>query len=153
MGPKKKRIKGTGTFKVILFNGIPFYKQKDICHTRVVCEYHPDKDDPNRTRITIAGGHILVHFYVSTPTGSLKLVNLMINSVLSRPNAQFSAFLIKNFYLDTHMESPEYVRVKLEDIPQELTDKYNLLEKERQGWVYFKNCLWMLWFTAVSQTG
>ena len=44
---------------------------------------------------------------------------MMINSVLSRPNAQFSDFDIKNFYLETPMENPEYVRVKLEDIPQE----------------------------------
>ena len=84
MGPKKQRIKGTGTFKVIRFNDIPFEKRKDICHTRVVCEYRPVKDDPNRTRITIVGGHTLVNFDVYTPTGSLELVKLMINSVLSR---------------------------------------------------------------------
>ena len=56
----------------------------------------------------------------------------MINIVLSRHNAQLAAFDIKNFYLDTHMEKPEYVRVKLEDIPQ------LLLENERHGWVYFE---------------
>ena len=38
VGPKNQSIKGTGTFKVIRFNNIPFDKQKDICHTRVVCE-------------------------------------------------------------------------------------------------------------------
>ena len=64
VGPKNKRIKGTGTFKVIRFNDILFDKQKDICHTRVVCDYLPDKDDPNSTCITIAGGHILVPFDV-----------------------------------------------------------------------------------------
>ena len=84
VGPKKQRIKGTGTFKVIRFNDILFEKRKDICHTRVVCEYRPDKDDPNRTRITIAGGHSLMTFDVSTPTGSLELVKLMINIVISR---------------------------------------------------------------------
>ena len=45
MDPKKQRIKGTGTFKVVRFNDIPFEKQKDISHTRVVCEYRTDKDD------------------------------------------------------------------------------------------------------------
>ena len=99
--PKKQRIKGTGTFKVIRFNDIPVEKRKDIFHTRVVCEYHPDKDDLNRTCIKIAGVHILVPFYVSTPTGSLELVKLVINSVLSRHNALFSAFDIK-FFLPGH---------------------------------------------------
>ena len=84
MGPKKHIIKGTGTFKVIRFNDIPFEKQKDICHTRVVCEYRPDKDYPKRTRIKIAGGHILVPFDVSNPNGSPEFVKLVINSVLSR---------------------------------------------------------------------
>ena len=69
--PKKQRIKEIGAFKVIRFNDIPFEKQKYICHTRVVCEYRHDKDDLNRTCITIAGSHILVPFDVSTPTGSL----------------------------------------------------------------------------------
>ena len=117
-----------GTFKVIRFNHIPFEKWKDVCPTRVVREYCPDKDDPNRMRITIAGGHILVTFDVSNPTGSLELVKLMINSVLSWPNARFSAFDIKSFDLNTPMENLEYIRVKLEDIPQEFIDEYNMLE-------------------------
>ena len=137
MGPKKQRIKVTGTFKVIRFNDIPFEKRKYICHTRVVCEYRPDKDNPNRTRIAITGGHILVPFDVSTRTSSLELVKPMINCVLSRQNTRFAAFDIKTFYLDTPMEKPEYVRVKLEDISQELIEEYHLLENERHGWVYF----------------
>ena len=118
MGPKKQRIKGKGKFKVIRFNNIPIEKQKEICHTRLVYEYHPDKDDPNMTHITIEGGHILVPFDVSTRTSSLELVKPMIKCVLSRQNTRFAAFDIKNFYLDTPMENPECVRVKLEDIPQ-----------------------------------
>ena len=88
----------------------------------MLCEYRHDKDEPNRTCITIVGGHILVPFDVSTPNCSLGLVKLMINSVLSRYNARFSAFDIKNLYLDTPIENPEYVRVKLEDITQEFIE-------------------------------
>ena len=71
MGPKKQTIKGTGTFKVVRFNDIPFDKLKVICHTIEVCEYRPDKDNPNRICIKIVGKNIIVPFYVSTPTGSL----------------------------------------------------------------------------------
>ena len=94
----------------------------------MVCEYRPEKDDPNRTRITIAGGHILVPFDVSNPTGYLGLVKMMINSVLLLQNARFATFDIKNFYLDTPMEKPEYVWVKLEYMPQEFIEEYHLLE-------------------------
>ena len=36
------------------------------------------------------------------------------------------------------MEKPEYVRVKLEDSPQEFIEEYHLLENERPQWVYFE---------------
>ena len=62
----------------------------------------------------------------------------MINIILSRWNARFSALDIKIFNLDTPMEKPEYVKVKLEDISQEFIEEYHLLENERHGWVYFE---------------
>ena len=104
----------------------------------MVCEYRPDKDQPNRTHITISRGHILVPFYVSSPTFPLEFVKLVINRLLSRQNAHFSAFDINFFYQDTPREKPEYVRVKLDDIPQEFIKEYHLLENERHGWVYFE---------------
>ena len=137
MVPKNQIIKVTGTFKVIRFNDIPFDKRKDVLHKRVVYEYLPYKDDQNSKRITITGGHILVPFDVSTPTVSLELVNLVVYRVLSRQNAQFSAFDIKNYYLDTPMEKPEYVRVKLEYLPQEYIEEYHQLENKRHRWVDF----------------
>ena len=116
-------MKGTSTFRVICYDDIPRDKLSDICHTRVMCEYRPDKEDPNRTRITLAGRHICVPYDVSTPTGSLELVKMMINSVLSRRNEKFAAIDLKNFFLNTPMGNPEYVRVQLKDIPKEFIDE------------------------------
>ena len=84
----------------------------------VVCEYRPKKEDPNCTRITLAGGHIKYPGDLGTPTGSLDLVKTIINSVLSRRNARFVCFDGANFYLQTPMANPEYVRIKLLAIPQ-----------------------------------
>ena len=36
------------------------------------------------------------------------------------------------------MERPEYVKIKLEDIPQEFIDEYNLLAYAHNGWVFLK---------------
>ena len=55
----------------------------------VVCEVKIHKEDPNCTRITVAGSQICYPGDVGTPTGSLDLVKLIINSVLSRRNARF----------------------------------------------------------------
>ena len=62
----------------------------------------------------------------------------MINSVLSRPNTKFCSFDIANFYLGTPTQRPEYVKIKLEDIPQEFIDEYNLLAYAHHGWVFLK---------------
>ncbi len=137
-GPKNQRVAGTDTFRVIKLGDIPKERRKEICHTRVVCEYRPTKDDPHRTRITVAGTNVNYPGDVATPTGSLELVKLMINSVLSRPGAKFACFDVKNFYLDTPMDRPEYVRIKASDIPREFYDEYNLSEFEHNGWVYFE---------------
>ena len=67
-----------------------------------VCEVRPDKDDPNRTRITVAGNKIYYPGDVATPTGSLELVKLLINSVLSRRGAKMACFDTKNSTL-THL--------------------------------------------------
>ena len=50
----------------------------------------PDKEDSNRTRITVAGNRVYYPGDVATPTGSLELVELIINSVLSRRGAKLA---------------------------------------------------------------
>ena len=70
----------------------------------VVCEVKPQKEDPNRTRITAAGSQICYPGDVGTPTGSLDLVKHIINSVLSCRNARFVSFDLKTFTSKTPME-------------------------------------------------
>ena len=95
-GPQQQQVKGTNKFHITRYEDISVHKRGDICHTRVVCEIRPGKDDPNRTRITVNGGDIYYSGYVATPTGSLELLKLIINSVLSRPGAKFACFDVKN---------------------------------------------------------
>ena len=93
----------------------------------------PQKEDPNRTRITIGGNRICYPGDVGTPTASLDLVKLQLNSVVSRPGAKFACFDISNFYLETPLHRPEYVHIKLSDIPQEFIDEYDLHNHVHNG--------------------
>ncbi len=36
------------------------------------------------------------------------------------------------------MPDPEYVRIKMTDIPDEFIEEYNLIGRDRDGWVYFE---------------
>ena len=114
-----KRAKGTNTFFLIRFEDIPADRRKEITYTKVVCKVRPEKTAPNRTGITIGGNQIFFPGNVGTPTASLELVKLVFNCVLSRPGAKFASFDISNFDLYTPLDCPEYVRVKLSDIPNE----------------------------------
>ena len=79
-------------------------------------------EDPNVTHITVVGGHICYLGNIVTPTGSLYLVNIIINSVLSCCNAHFVCFYAKYFYLKTPMYRPEYVHIKRSDILQDFIE-------------------------------
>ena len=109
-----------------------------MTYTKVVCEVRPQKEYPKRTRITIGGNRIIYPGEVETPTESLELVKLIINSVLSRHGAKFACFEVKNFYLATPMYQLDFVKIKIENITQEFVLEYNLLPFVHNGWVYFK---------------
>ena len=82
-GPKQQRVAGMDTYGLIRLSDIPQARRKEICYSRVVCKIHPQKEDQNRARITIAGNRIVFPGEVATPTASLELVKLIVNSVLS----------------------------------------------------------------------
>ena len=51
---------------------------------------------------------------------------------------RFVAFDVIHFYLATPMDRPEFVIIRLEDIPKEFIDEYNLTPYAHNGWIYFE---------------
>ena len=138
IGPHNgKCVKGTNTLFPIQHDKIPVDRQKEIIYSKVVCKARLKKGNAvNRTRITIGGNNIAYPGDAGTPTGSLELVKLLINSVLSQRNACFVTFDLKGFYLNTPLDQPEYVHIKITNIPKEFIDEYTLEDYGRDGWVY-----------------
>ena len=100
---------------------------------------NPEKSYPNGNHITIAGQNIKWPGDVGTKTASLDIMKLLLNSVLTSKGAKFVTFDIKNFYLQTPIDRPEYVHIKITDIPQDFIGKYNLKDfVDTNGWVYFE---------------
>jgi hypothetical protein len=93
--PNSQRVAGTNTFFLVDYQDISSHKRKEICHTTVICNVCPEKDDPDCTRITIVGNRICYPGNVGTNMASLELVKLLLNSVLSRKGAGFSTIDIK----------------------------------------------------------
>jgi hypothetical protein len=65
----------------------------------------------------------------STPTANLLTAKLMLNSIISTPNAKFITIDLKDFYLLTPMSQYEYFRMKLDLFSQDVIDEYSLQNK------------------------
>ena len=63
---------------------------------------------------------------VGTPTANLLLIKIFLNSIISTDRAKFATADTSNFYLMTPLKRPEFVKVKLEDIPEEIVKENNL---------------------------
>jgi hypothetical protein len=97
------------------------------------------KKDPYRTRITMGGNLINYPDDCGTPTANLLTVKIMINSVISMPNAKFMTIDIKDFYLMTPMDQYKYFCMKLELFPPNIIDEYGLRDKvDADGNVFCK---------------
>jgi hypothetical protein len=128
------RITGTDTIKFISMNDVP--KNRTVTYARFVCDYRPQKTEPERTRLTVGGNLIDYPGDVATSTADITTAKLVWNSVISTDNAQFMGMDIKNFYLNTPMDHPEYMRIHLRHIPDEIVEEYGLLELAHEGFVY-----------------
>ena len=131
------RIKGTDTIRFIHKHEVPQDRFKDCTYIKFVCTIRTEKKDPYRTRATMGGNLINYPDDVGTPTANLLLIKIFLNSVILTPGARFANADISNFYLMTLLKRPEYAKIRLSDIPEEIIEEYNLQEKATpDGWVY-----------------
>ena len=85
----------------------------------------------------MGGNHINSPGDCGTPTADLLTVKLLLNSIVSTMGAKFMTINIKDFYLMTPMDRPEYFRIKLELFPQEIIKQYGLDSKaDEKGYVF-----------------
>jgi hypothetical protein len=57
---------------------------------------------------------------VGTPTANLLLIKILLNSVILMRGAKFAGADLANFYLTTPLKRPEYAKIKLSDLPEEV---------------------------------
>ncbi len=76
---------------------------------------------------------------VATPTAEMLVAKMLFNSVISTKDARFMTMDISNFYLMTPLHRPEFIRLKLGDIPDEVINEYKLREKAtKNGSIYIR---------------
>merc|ERR1711966_444523 len=130
---------GTNTVYFIHKAEIPADRWKDVTSGRIVRNVRPQKEEVFRTRLTVDGSRINTDMGCGTPTASLLTVKMLLNSVISTKGATFMTIDIKDFYLNTPMERPEYLRMKMANFPDDVIEHYRLKDKvDAKGNLYVK---------------
>ena len=112
---------------------------KDVTYGQFLCTVKPEKAEPNQTRFTVGGDRINYPGEVATPTADMLVAKMLFNSVISTKDARFMTMDISNFYLMTPLHRPEFICIKLSDIPNEVINEYKLREKAtKNGSIYIR---------------
>ena len=59
-------------------------------------------------------------------TAHLETIRVLLNAIVSEEATNFFTADIKDFYLGTPLEHPEYMRINLKQIPLDVKEKYGL---------------------------
>jgi hypothetical protein len=95
-------------------------------------------DEPNRTRLAAGGNRVHYPGDAGTPITNLLTIKLLLNSIISTPNAKFMTMDIKDF-LNTPMARFEYMQLRLSDMPKDVTVHYKLNKiATPEGYIYCK---------------
>jgi hypothetical protein len=79
-----------------------------VTYTRIVVNYRPQKEDPNRVRLMVGGNLIDYQGELTTCTANLTTTKMLWNSIISTNDTRYLCLNIKNFYLGTPMDWFEY---------------------------------------------
>ena len=115
---------------------IPLYKK--VTYGRLVVDIRPLKAEKFRVRVTVGGDKLEFVGDASSVAASLSTVKLLLNSVVSTEDAEFLTADIKDFFYGSILPDPEYMKLPLKLIPQEIITQYNLMDIQVDDWVYIK---------------
>ena len=112
-------------------------KDKKLTYGEIVCKMKQEKEEKERILLTV--GENLLDFTENliSPTASVTTAKCVFNSVVSAPGYRCLLVDIKFFYLYNILLDPEFMRIPLKIIPQEIIDTYDLKARvDDQGWIY-----------------
>ena len=134
----KYGVLSTDTIEFIAFEAVP--RNRDVTYLTMVFDYRPLKSEPYRCRLVVGGDRLSFDDDASAPTTDLTETKLLLNSVISDAwqGARFCSADLKDFFLASPMQRPEYAKIHIKYIPQDIIDQYNLMELVHNDYIYIK---------------
>ena len=88
-------------------------RNKVVTYARIVADYREHKNDPNRIRIKAGGNLIKTNMELMMRTADVTTAKLMWNSTISTSGVRYMCADVKNYYQETPMKEPEYMKIPL----------------------------------------
>ena len=133
-------IKGTDTMHPILKCNMR--KDKKACFSRWVANIRLQKEEIYRVRMTAAGNYLegTYNGKTSTKTADRETVKIHTNHIISSPGAKCAAVDINNMYHNIILLSPEYMKIHVLMIPDDIRNEYGITDEyvDNKGFVYFE---------------
>ncbi len=112
--------------------------KKVFTYGNPVVDHRPQKEDPNRIRITSGDNLIKYDKELSVRTADINTAKLHWSSVISTDGARYMCLDIGNFYLTAALEYFEYMRMPLALFPAWTVQQYNLTKHALNGYVHLE---------------
>ena len=122
----KYDVKYTVTIEFVHKSTVPDNCQ--VTYASFVCDFRPLKSEPYRVSIVVCGDRLTYGAVDASPAASLLEAKLLLNSTISDcdQGATFISADVKDFFLATPMDKPEYMKISIKYFPDDIIDKYNL---------------------------
>ena len=131
-------VKHTNTMQFIHKHEVP--RGKKVTYANFRADHRPLKPEPYRIRCVVGGDKLDCDYDTASPTTDLIETKLLINSTISdaRRGARFCSVDLKDFFLSSIMKDPEFMKLHISFIPDDIMKRYNLAEKAVDGFVYIR---------------
>ena len=137
-GDDKTKTKGTNAIFVMTHADIDRLPGKKYTYANIVLDHRPQKEDPNRIRITAGGNLIQYDDELSVRSADITTAKLHWNSVISTESARYMCLDLSLFYLSAALEYYEYMKIPLALFPPWIVEQYNLLQHAKNGMVHIE---------------
>ena len=93
---KENKVQGSDTFHFIYTKEVPNWKK--VAYTWFCCDIRLQKDEINRSRLTVGGDQLDDNGKPSTKTAGLETIKIYLNRTILTEGTKYTAANIGNFY-------------------------------------------------------
>ena len=131
-------VRSNDAIDFIPFSEVP--SNRDVTYATFVCDYRPLKTEPCRVRMVVGGDRLSYPNDPASPAASLLETKLLLNSTISdaHKGARFLTCDLKDHFLASPMQRPEYMKIPITRFPPDIIEKYQLNMKVHHGYIYCK---------------